>query len=539
MLAQTVPAPLRPRLAARSTLFVGAGSIALLLMLAPALDPSRALTWLETLHCAGIFGGVALAAILFRGPARMALGSTGRIVLAGLFIAAVAGLNPIFQFIAFDSRQSVRELLTSATAWLPCAAAVALWFFAKWPDENARGANNDARSGSSFEEFLCAPGSRFQLAIVALLGMPALALLSGVPLRSALAPLAVVIAVLVALGALLKLAADPWGARALCALPLLASAWLAAKGAVPYFELRAEAARTAEFFSANKPAEGTVAYERAVKLSTALHAPEPRIEAESAIAHYFEANQNPGAALPHWENVAALRHADRNTFLPIQRVYCEMGDSLPPWRRLVYEGFPAIDNPEMAPGVERLGASAPDVRSRLLAALLAWNRQAPEAERRRLLEAVQKVAPGEPSSFNLLKRLKVPVADVPLWLPAPLIVGATPTTGGAEGAIEDLGEVSTIVCLNAGHWEMSLRAAGTPMHEIWPIVRVELNGVVIAATQVNKAAEHDVPFTFDVTRDDIFKLRVVFLNRQDDLEQGLAAHRGLKIAGIKFSRAKD
>ena len=97
----------------------------------------------------------------------------------------------------------------------------------------------------------------------------------------------------------------------------------------------------------------------------------------------------------------------------------------------------------------------------------------------------------------------------------------------------------TVVCLNEGHWEMSLRAAGTPLHEEWPVVRVEMNGKTLATTQINKAVEHDVPFTFDVTRDDIFKVRIVFQNRQEDLEEGRASRRGLKILGIKFSHAKE
>ena len=515
--------------------FAYAGASLSILMLAGSLDFGRSFTLLETLQCACVFAAMALVAIAFGGPMRMAGRPAARIALAVFFAAAIAAVNPVFRYSTFDSTLSLVRVLGQRTLYFPCLMGVLLWFFSLGSLDAPQA---PCGSASRLEHFLRSPANRVHLAVVALLIFAALSILTGLPLRSSLGPIAIGAVLLLALNALLKLASVPLGASVLCGGALAATAWMGTKGMLPYLELRRDASRALELMHSN-PDEAKKAYERAVKLSADLHTIGPRIQLESAIARNFEAQNNPPAALTHWERVAALLKADRETFAPIQRVRCEMGFSLPVWRRLVYEGFPAIDNPEMAPGVMRLGEIAPDVRSKLLAALLAWNREAPEAERRRLLEAVQKAAPGEPSSLNLLNRLGVPFPATPMLLSPELIVGSTISLHGELGMIEDLGETSTVVCLNAGHWEMSLRAAGTPMHEEWPIVRVELNGRALATTQVNKAVEYDVPFTFDVTRDDIFRLRIVFLNHREDLEEGHTAHRGLTISGIKFSRAKD
>ena len=131
------------------------------------------------------------------------------------------------------------------------------------------------------------------------------------------------------------------------------------------------------------------------------------------------------------------------------------------------------------------------------------------------------------------------LADAPLWLPAELIVGKKMTTNSLLGAIEELGEVDTLVVLDEGHWELALNARGTPLQEEWPIIRLEFNGQEIARTQVTHYDSRDVPFTFDVHRGDIYRVKVIFENQQEMLDQGHITRRGLVINGMTFRRAKE
>jgi hypothetical protein len=217
-----------------------------------------------------------------------------------------------------------------------------------------------------------------------------------------------------------------------------------------------------------------------------------------------------------------------------------MGDSITAWRRLIYQGFPAIADSELAPGIKALGDTAgSDLRAKLLAALLSWEQHEPAEEIKRRLEEVRKLRANEPSACNLLRRLSTPVPDKDLYLPGELILGKSPTLQSALGTIEELGEVSTLVVLNEGHWEIGLKARATPMNEEWPIIRVELNGREIGRTQVNKPEEYEVPFTIDVNRGNIYLVRIVCENQTEELVRGHISRRGLLISGIAFRRAQD
>jgi hypothetical protein len=489
-------------------------------------------TWFETLHCAGLFA-VVLAAMVFAGGAgKLSASATGRIILVGCVAAATVALNPAFHILSTGLQVSdsvVEEIV-------PIIGCFLLWAVVSTLESPVD--LNVETGAERFEALLKKPGVRLNLFFTALLGIPVMAAMSGMSLRAALWPVAFSGALMLALNGLFKLAGSARCAWALSVFVLVASGTIAVLGYSSYRELRNETQQTVASLQVNRFEDVKKEYDIALKMTDKVRTNGPRIEMETALALEFEKQNRNSEALSKWERVADLTKVDRNTFAPIRRVRCALGDSLPPWRSLVFEGFPAIDNPEMAPGVMRLAEIAGDNRSKLLGALLAWDRQAPEAERRKLLLAVQAIAPGEPTSLNLLKRLGGPVKDAPMWLPGDLIVGTAPTIGSILGNIEELGEVCTLVCLNTGRWEMSLRASGTPLHEEWPIVRVELDGIALATTQVNKAVEYDVPFTFDVKRNDIFKVRIILQNRQEDVEEGRAARRGLKISGIKFSRAE-
>ena len=491
-------------------------------------------TWLETVQSAGLFVLTLGFAAASGGPWKLTQRAAGRIALTGLFASATLLFYPPFHRLTADRDVGAISYWAKIA---PILACVVLWMFGP---RNKRGVMIENITASDrLEAFLMRPSVRFNLFVLTLMTLPAMASMSGLAVRSAFWPVAFTGAILLALNPLLRIARTAFVGWMLCAFVLAASGVAALQGVKAYRELQTAEETAIVGTEQSKPAEAQKAYDRVLELSKTLRTNGPRLEMEAGMARQLEKQNNPSAALAYWERVATLSKVDQTKFAPIRRVKSALGDSLPAWRMLVYEGFPSISNPEMAPGVMRLGEIAPDVRAKLLAALLAWDRQAPEAERRKLLEAVQAVLPGEVSSLNLLKRLGGPVKDVPMMLPPELITGRIPTLQSVLGTIEEEGEVCTVVCLNEGHWEMSLRAAGTPLHEEWPVVRVEMNGKTLATTQVNKAVEHDVPFTFDVTRDDIFKVRIVFQNRQEDLEEGHASRRGLKILGIKFSHAKE
>lgn len=489
-------------------------------------------TWYETLHFAGLFALMVLIVTFSGGPGRLVSTATGRILVVGCVVAVTVGLNPAFHILS--KGLAVNDSVVNEI--VPIIGCILLWAVVAILETPLE---LNAQSGAGhFEALLKRPGIRFNLFLATLLVLPALAAMSGMSINSALWPVAFAGALLLALNGLFKLAGTARCAWAFCLFVLIASGTTALMGYASYKELLNESAKTIASLEAGRMEDMAKDYNSALKLTDAYRTNGPRIELETALALQYEKMNQQSEALSHWKFVANLKKIEHSLFPPIQRVLCAMGDSLPPWRSLVFQGFPAVSNPDMSPGIMRLAETAPDTRSKLLGALLAWDRQAPEVERRRLLEAVQAVAPGEPTSLNLLQRMKVPVKDVPMWLPGDLIVGTVPTIGSILGNVEELGEVCTIVCLNPGRWEMSLHTSGTPLHEEWPIVRVEMNGVPLATTQVNKAVDYDVPFTFDVTRNEIFKVRIVLQNRQEDVEAGHAARRGLTIHGIKFSQAK-
>jgi hypothetical protein len=352
----------------------------------------------------------------------------------------------------------------------------------------------------------------------------------------------------------------------------LALSLAVAVGGAQYVALRDKIAAVRALLDEKREAEAVAADQAAHELNEILQSGLAS-SLELIWAAYRENAGDLQGALLHWRRIAELRGVNADEILAVRRILCKLGDSLNSWRRLIYEGFPAVTSPEIAPGILALGDSPKgDLRARLLAALVAWEQQvragrvaAPAREElRRRLELVRKNCLYEVSACNLLKRLGAAARGVPappkndqdnepLWLSYELILGkeAPPRgfgganspasaagAGSALGAIDELGELDTVVVLNEGHWEIGLSARGTPLHEEWPIVRLEINGKVIGRTQVNRAEEHEVPFTLDVHRGNIYHLKIVFENRKEDIVQGRIARRGLIINGISFRGAK-
>ena len=213
-----------------------------------------------------------------------------------------------------------------------------------------------------------------------------------------------------------------------------------------------------------------------------------------------------------WGRVADLCGIARADFLPSHRILWKMGDSLSAWRRLVFGGFPAIKQPEVAQGILDMGdRPGADLRARLLGAMLACELKNPPDDCKRRLEAVQAMAPREISSHILLEQMGAIPFERSLVLPNELLTGHEPTfnaiTGTVDtGSIEEQGEVRTILVLAKGHYEMLLNAHATPLLEQWPIIRVELDGQEIGRTQVVHSDSHGIPFTFDVKAPNVFVL---------------------------------
>lgn len=503
---------------------------------------ARNMSCIETLNAAGILFATLAGLVFWRNTASAAGSPAARLWTVALFFFGVLTISPAFQ--RATTLRDVRDWdrLSQISAFAPLLLMALLWILARATRSAAVSpAPRPASIASQLEALIDTPAIRLQLIPLALLLAAAGLGLSGQPLRAIL-PRGVLLAalLLLALRPLLQLAATPAGVGALRAALLLAMAASALSGAGRFMDMRGKVAAGNALLAQDKPEDAQKIHAEAAALNEILQSKSTRLEVETEWALFYERKEQFESSLVHWRRIADERGQDPTEMLPIRRVLCKMGDSLTAWRRLIYQGFPSIADPEIAPGILALGDNpGGDLRGKLLAALLAWEQNAPEAERRRRLEEVRKVLPNEPTSNNLLKRMGVAVPDAPLWLPAELIAGKKLTTTSLLGSIEELGEVDTLVVLDEGHWELALNARGTPLHEEWPVIRLEFNGQVIARTQVTHDDNRDVPFTFDVHCGDIYRVKVILENQQEILDQGHITRRGLVINGMTFRRAKE
>lgn len=527
--------------AALTGAFVGTGSALIVAWLAGGAVSAADASCFEALHAAALLLALAAGVLVCRGPSRMAESATARLWTVGVFVASAAALSPAFQ------RSASTHGLWEGQAWwaraaavLPFALAPALWLAWRASPNRHSSVANPRSPAEKLEAFLCTPGARGHIAVVGMLLATVDVGLSGLPLRAALPRAALLAAMVLCLPALFRLAATLSGQRTLNAALAAALGISAAVGTGRYAELRAKADAIPALLEQDREAEAKRNYEEALALNGILRARGTAVDLEAHWAAYRERTRDYEGALVHWRRIAEQQGVDPTEMLPIRRILCKMGDSLNAWRRLIYQGFSAITGPELAPGIRALGDNpASDLRARLLAALLAWEQREPPEELRLRLEAVRQALPNEPNACNLLKRLGADVPDTNLWLPADLIVGRRITTQSVLGAIDELGEVETLVVLNEGRWEVGVNARGTPLHEEWPIIRVEFNGKEIGRTQVNRAENHEAPFTVDVNRGNIYRVKIVFQNRMEDWVEGRAARRGLVINGLSFRRGRD
>jgi len=528
--------------------------LALLWALAGLLN-AFSLSWLETLNAAGLL--IALAAVAVIGGAkRLAQTAGGRLWTTGVFVASILLLSPAFHpglaaslpddLLACLSIFHKQSPMPSREIFLPALGfatqllfAILLSFWRIAPPEAGR----QDGAAERLERFFSSRMVRLNLVLFSLVIVLLELWMSQTPFRAALTRGAALALALCTLRALLAGAGKPAFVRTLNAGLVCALALALGAGAYSYSRLLSGVNAGNELLAKSQPDEAGKLHQQARELNQLVCAAGPELNIQTQWAKFFESHGAFEQALSCWRVVADQRHLDYADFGPILRVQCKLGDSITAWRRLVFKGFAAISGPELIPGIKAL-ADAPkcaDPRAKLLAALLSWELQEPKEERKRRLDEVQRLVPNEPSSSTLLARLGS-AEKTPLWLPQDLLVAERPSFQSALGTLEEVGAVQTVVTLDPGHWEMELHAHGTPLHQEWPIIRVELNGYEIGRTQVNRAKDYAVPFTFEVKRGDLYLLRLVFENMSnphtEEMYEGHVALRGLVVRGITFQRAK-
>jgi hypothetical protein len=522
----------------RDKVFTATGG-ALIVFWALAASLSFSLTsLLEILNAAGLLAATLLILIVFKGAAGISRSSAGRLAMTGLFAFSAMALSPLLQRAPTMKTLSASGTLTQLSAWAGLAAIALLWIASGLMRS---GVSTQAGDRAQYIELLLSRFTvRANLAAAGILLIVVGLAASGLPLKSG-APRAALAALIVfSSAAVLRLASIPNGVKTLNASMIAALSVCVLGGGWRYMEMQNKVNAGIELLSKDKPEDAQKVHEEARVLNEVLNSKGTTLKVETEWAHFREKKGDFNGALQHWWRIAEIRGVESAEMLPVKRLLCKLGDSLSAWRRLIYNGFPAISDPEMAPGIQALGdLKNADVRASLISALLAWERKEPREEILRRLKDVQRVSPNEPSSRNLLKRMNEPVASSEMWVPAELIIGKKYSNSSLAGTIEELGEVDTIVVLEKGQWEIGLKALGTPLHEEWPIVRIELNGVVVGRTQVTRSELKEYPFSFDVRRGDIYHVKIVFENIRETIDQGHVSRRGLNIAGLVLRQTKD
>lgn len=497
------------------------------------------MTWVEMMDVAGILLASVSAILIFRGTTRMAAHPAGRLITTGIFFCGALVLSPVFHRNIAERSLREADALTQSVLVLSAISIVLLWFLSRglgswqthpqWHSETVAG---------QLEIFILSAHVRWHLALFgAMLCTIGLAL-GGLPIQAALPQSIVLAAMLLALPTLLRMAASPSGSRAVNGAAATALAACLAIGASKYIQLWSWVSHGNVLLEAKAPEEARKSHDQAMAINKVLHATAPELSVETSWAKYYEQIGDLTNATSRWNQVADMQHIDRAAFLPAQRILFKMGDSLNAWRLLIYHGFPAINDPELAPGIKALGERpGSDVRAKLLMALLSWDQKDSFEERKRCLEQVQEIAPYEPTSYTLLRRMKIPLPEAELILPSELLVCSKATLQSVVGTIEELGELDTLMVMDRGHYELGLMARATPWREEWPIVSVQIDGYEIGRAQIDHPNEQEFTFTFDVNQPNIFHIKIIFENHLEDLDRGRIARRGLVIRELLLRRA--
>jgi hypothetical protein len=517
----------------RAALLQYGGGALLAVWLATGLLCVSAMDMRELYQAAGLFvalGGLALCCGI---GAKLSACAAGRVAMGAIFFFTAVLISPPFHRSVASNTFDGSETAVAVGTYVPIIAALLLCLLGRIavaPDE---------KSLHRVERFLATLGVRIHLALAAALATGAGLALAGLPMKTLAPRIAVLGAYVLAMKTVLALTRLPGGAamtQASCGVMLAA---VLITGGMRYHEMTSLVAAGAAALDRDDTTEATRLHTQARQCSKTLFAFGPEMQIERSWALFFERKNLPVEALQRWQQIADMQGLDRDTYPPIIRMQCRLGDSVMAWRRLVYGGFDAVTHPEILPGIDSLSQTANDVRAKLLAALVAWEQHAPDEEKQRRLEEVQKVAPKEPTSYTLLQRMGQRLPDTALWLPEGLLVGKKPSLYSVLGGIGELGEVESLVVLDKGQWEIAVTARGVPLREIWPIIRVELNGHEIGRSQVTRSEDREVPFVCEINRSNIYHVKIVFENCETQFEGGQKAMRGVAVSGVSFRKAKE
>ncbi|MFH0937803.1 MAG: carbohydrate-binding domain-containing protein [Planctomycetota bacterium] len=520
----------------RTTIFAWSGSVIVILWSATGLAAARAFSALETLEAAGLLLGLLVGMLACRGLGRMADTASGRLFAVGFFLFGAILSSPVFHrsFATGTFTGAGIELLLAT--WAPFALILALWLAARG-NATALPVRLEKSFAANLEQFLRSPATQLNLAFFGVLAVTVGMALSGLSLKSALARSVTLAAAIFAARPLLDFVRMPAGARVLNGAMLITLLVSVVVGGAQYAKLWAHVEAGNQLLTAPAPnaTEAKTIHDEARALNKVVFAKAPELSIETHWAAYYEQTGDYWQALTHWNQVADMQRLNRAEFRPSLRLQCKLGDSVMIWRRFIFQGFPAINDRELAPGIKTLSNTAPhDLRARLLAALLAWELNDPEQERRQRLEDVQRLCPNEPSSYTLLKRMGAALSSTSFTIPNELLIGEKATFHSTLGTLNELGELRTVVVLNRGPWELGVSARGTPMNEEWPIIRVLLDNVEIGRTQVTRCEDHEVAFTFDINHAKLYHVRIIFENRREELSQGHFAMRNLVVNHLRF-----
>ena len=493
-------------------------------------------SWLDTLNFAGLCLAIVAGLVVTRAGAALFTTAYGRLWTVVSYLFAVFVLSPAFlRGVPLTSFGGNSATLSLAIGLL---AALALLAFVPRKADSAE-------QPSALVAFLRSGRVRCNLFFFGALLLVASAQLSGLPLAAVVPQLFMFALALISIPALLVLAGQPAASRVMNGSAAVALIIAALAGTIRYQHALSVLDQVHALLAQDNVAEAQALAARATDENAVLQSQQLTIRLETEWAEYAERKGDLWNSFGHWQKVADLKSIPRADFPPALRVMWKAGDSMSVWRKLVYDGFPAIRKPEVTQGVLELGdRPGGDVRARLAAALLACELPLADTDCKRRLEAVQTLVPNEISSRILLEKFGLPFADAMLVLPRDLLVGREPSfhavTGMTDsGSIEEQGEASSVVFFSKGHYEMLLTARATPLKEEWPIIHIELNGQEIGRTQVVTSEDKPIPFTFDVNRADAYRLRVVFENYVDQLIDGKISRRGLTLGDITFHRRKE
>jgi len=486
----------------------------------------------EVVHAVIILALFILVRVFAGNAQSLSKSPSGRLWTMGLFTAAAVLISPFFLHAISIKPLAELDTLTWAAGIAPLACIVLFAAIHK-----AFAGSIPPVPSAGFEAMLLRSGVRFQLALVTLFILGAGLALSTTPIKMLLPRFVVIACLLLAFPALRDLCSLPGGTRAMQLISGASLIVCAVFGVLRNGELQRKVEEANLLLKDNQPDNAAKAYAAAASLNRALLVKSAGEEIALNRSRWHEERAEYDSALFYLRELAGQRGIDPTELVAVHRIYCKQGESENSWKRMVLQGFPAISDPELVPGIYALGDNPKSgLRPRLLAALLAFELGEPKVELIRRLEAVQTVAPTEPSSRSLLNRLGVKTEGGPMRLPNELLV-ARKRFHVFDGVMDDVGAAETIAVLDKGTWELGVVARATPLHEEWPIIRLELNGQVVTRSQVTKTEFHEVPFTFVVNRTNLYSVRIVMENQREEVDEGHIMRRGLTIDGLNMRHA--